>query len=352
MITVPVRGDAPYEIQIDAGLLDRVGAQIRPLTKAQSVLVISDSNVAPLYGQRVVASLEAAGFSADLFVFPAGEAHKKLDTVESMLEALQKAHLTRSDLVVALGGGVTGDMAGFAAAIYLRGIDFVQIPTTLLAQIDSSVGGKTGCDLSFGKNLAGAFHNPLAVYMDPDTLSTLPAHFLLDGMGEAVKYGCIFSEPLFTRLEREDFRTFLPELIQACVELKRDVVEEDFKESGRRTLLNFGHTLGHAIEKEQNYVGLSHGRAVSVGMALVTRASEARGLTAPGTYARLAALLERLGLPTSVEIAPARLCQAALSDKKLRGSTLRLVYLRAIGDSDLYALPGTELPAFLAEVTQ
>lgn len=348
MTSISVSGQSPYRIDIVPGCLRACGERIAAVKPHCRALIVSDSHVAPLYGEGVAASLRAAGFDASLHVFPAGEPHKTLATVEGMLAAMGEAGLTRSDLVVALGGGVTGDMAGFAAAIYLRGVDFVQLPTTLLSMIDSSVGGKTGCDLPFGKNLAGAFHNPRLVLIDPEVLSTLPDRYLRDGMGEAVKYGCIFSEALISRLEQEDYRTFLPDLIFQCVGMKRDVVEEDFTEQGRRTLLNFGHTIAHAIEKEENYAGLSHGEAVAAGMAVLTRAAERLSLCENGTAARLERLLERLGLPVGTSLSAERLAASALHDKKMRGDRLRLVLLRRMGEGYIEEVAASRLKEIFA----
>lgn len=348
MTRIPVSGQNPYDIEIAAGALSSCGERIGRVKAPCRALVISDSHVAPLYGEAVLSSLKAAGFFPRLHTFPAGEANKTLATVEGMLAACAAAGLCRSDLIVALGGGVTGDMAGFAAAIYLRGIDFVQLPTTLLSMIDSSVGGKTGCDLPFGKNLAGAFHNPRLVLIDPSLLSTLPDRYMRDGMGETVKYGCIFSEALISRLEREDYRAFLPELIRQCVEMKRDVVEADFTEQGCRTLLNFGHTIGHAIEKEENFSGLSHGEAVAAGMAILTRAAERLSLCEEGTALRLEGLLNSFGLPTGTSISPERLAAAALHDKKMRGDTIRLVLLRKMGEGYVETVEAARLAEIFA----
>lgn len=347
METVIVGGESAYKIKIESGIIDLTGEKVAKISNAQKVLIISDTNVAPLYADRVKASLKKAGYTVFIYTFPAGEPSKKLATVEDMLRAMCEAGLTRSDLVIALGGGVCGDMAGFASAIYLRGIDFVQIPTTLLSQIDSSVGGKTGCDLPFGKNLAGAFHNPCLVLIDPDTLFTLPERYMRDGMGEAVKYGCIFDEKLFEHLENDDYNTILTQLIKECVKLKRDVVVEDFRESGRRTLLNFGHTVAHAIEKEENYCGLSHGEAVAVGMVMITEAAEKQGLCKSGTAERITALLEKLNLPTKTDIDIDRLAKAALHDKKMSGAKLKLVLLKAIGSSYVHTINGEDFAAFL-----
>ena len=238
---------AGYDIFIEKGLLSSCGEYIKKVTDAKKVCVISDTNIFPIYGDKVCQSIEEQGFEVLTYVFEAGEASKTTATVISMVEFLAQNELTRGDIVVALGGGVCGDMAGFAAAIYLRGIDFVQIPTSLLAQVDSSVGGKTAVDLPQGKNLCGSFHQPVLVIIDPDTLDTLTPHFFSDGMAEAIKTGCIKSAPLFDRIEKEDAKDFIEDMIFDCVSIKAGVVERDEKEHGERALLNFGHTAGHSI---------------------------------------------------------------------------------------------------------
>ncbi len=350
MRRITVSGQEGYEIIISDNVLISCGEYIRRVTSAKKALVISDTNVFPLYGERVKASLEGSGFEACSFVFPAGEASKTLDTVSDMIKALCEAQLTRSDIVVALGGGVTGDMAGFASAIYLRGIDFVQIPTSLLSQVDSSVGGKTGCDLSFGKNLVGAFHNPRLVLIDPETLNTLPDRYKKDGLGEIIKCGCIRSAALFERLENcESFEDIKVDAIYECVDIKRVVVENDFTEKGERMLLNFGHTLAHAIEKYENFSGLAHGEAVGVGMVQISLASEKLGYTEKGTADRIEKCLKKFGLPTSCDIETEKLTEIMLHDKKRRGSSLNLVLLRAIGDSFVEPCPTADLVKFFSE---
>ena len=297
MKTVEVKTGRPYNILIEHGIIDHAGEYIRPLTKAIRAVIISDTNVSPIYSQRVKNSLENNGFETSVFVFQAGESSKRLSTIEKMYTHLFEHNITRTDIIIALGGGVTGDMAGFAAATYLRGIDFVQIPTSLLAQVDSSVGGKTAVDLPTGKNLVGAFWQPILVLIDSDTLDTLPEKFFKDGLGEVVKYGCIRSESLFERLENENAKDFIDDIIFECVSIKRDVVEHDEHDTGERAILNFGHTLGHALEKLNNYENLTHGEAVSAGSAIITRISENNGLTAKGTAQRLENLLKKYELP-------------------------------------------------------
>ena len=338
----------PYSILLERGLLAQTGKHCLPLFPTGTrAMVISDSNVFPLYGETVMDSLRQAGYEACSCVFPAGEQSKLLSTVETFFRALGENGFTRSDFIVALGGGVTGDMAGFAAATFLRGIDFVQIPTTLLAQVDSSVGGKTGVDLPFGKNLVGAFHQPRLVLIDPDTLSTLPPHFFADGMGEVIKYGCIRRPALFKYLMEEDAREHLEEVIYECVDCKRQVVEADALDKGERMILNFGHTLGHALEKLHGFSGLSHGEAVGIGMVLISKAAERAGLTAPGTSEKIVTLLERYNLPTATDRNMDELAKATALDKKSAGKNLRLILLHEIGDAYIYTLPREELGNFL-----
>lgn len=339
----------PYSILLERGLLAQTGKHCLPLfSTGTRAMVISDSNVFPLYGETVMDSLRQAGYEVHSCVFPAGEQSKLLSTVETFYRALAENGFTRSDFIVALGGGVTGDMAGFAAATFLRGIDFVQIPTTLLAQVDSSVGGKTGVDLPFGKNLVGAFHQPRLVLIDPDTLSTLPPHFFADGMGEVIKYGCIRRPALFKYLMEEDAREHLEEVIYECVDCKRQVVEADALDKGERMILNFGHTLGHALEKLHGFSGLSHGEAVGIGMVLIAKAGERAGLTAPGTSEKIVTLLERYNLPTATDRNMDELAKATALDKKSAGKNLRLILLHDIGDAYIYTIPAADLQMFLS----
>lgn len=347
MKTIHVNTGRSYDILIEHNILSHAGNYIRPLTKAIRAVIVSDTNVAPLYAETIKQSLENNGFSVSVFCFEAGEASKRLSTIEKMYNHFAEHTLTRSDIVVALGGGVTGDMAGFAAASYLRGIDFVQIPTSLLAQVDSSVGGKTGVDLTYGKNLVGAFWQPRLVLIDPETLKTLPEKFFIDGLGEVVKYGCIKSKALFERLEKEDVHGFIDDVIAECVSIKRDVVERDERDTGERALLNFGHTLGHAIEKLHNYKTITHGEAVSIGSVLMTAASESHGQTAAGTTQRITALLKKYNLPTASQFSNAEIAKATQGDKKSTGKSINLVLLKEIGDSFTYKIDTADLEKFL-----
>ena len=347
MKTVRVDTNTPYDILIERGLLDRSGELVRSVSAAKKACVITDSNVGAIYAERVLTSLKEADFETELFTFPAGESSKRLDTVAAMLSYMADFHMSRGDIVVALGGGVTGDMAGFAAATYMRGIKFVQIPTSLLAQVDSSVGGKTAVDIPQGKNLVGAFHQPCLVIIDPDTLSTLPERFVHDGMAEVIKYGCIKDERLFETLENENALDIIEDIIEICVSIKRDVVNRDEKESGERMLLNFGHTLGQSLEKLYNFEGLSHGEAVAIGMVKIAASGENAGLTEAGTADRIERLCKKNMLPTSDEASAATLAELCQSDKKAGGGSVNLVLLDKIGSSFIRKTPLSELEAFI-----
>ena len=346
MTTVTVRASRPYEVTIGRGLLDTVGRQAAGQWKGRSAAVVSDSTVAPLYLNRVKDSLERAGFRVHSFVFPAGEDQKNGGTYLKLLEFLAARRLTRADGLIALGGGVVGDLAGFAAATFLRGIGFLQLPTTLLAAVVSSVGGKTAIDLTNGKNLAGAFYQPQAVLCDLDTLDTLPAEVFADGCAEVIKYGMIGDPALLARLETVDFRADPEELVARCVAQKRDLVEQDEFDTGARQLLNLGHTLGHGVEACSGYT-VSHGRAVAIGMTLVTRAAVAFGRCPAEVLPRLRRLLERYGLPDATAYSAQALYEKTLSDKKRSGDTISLVVPIAWGASQLVRIPVSELPAWI-----
>ena len=346
MTTVTVRASRPYEVTIGRGLLDTVGRQAAGQWKGRSAAVVSDSTVAPLYLNRVKDSLERAGFRVHSFVFPAGEDQKNGGTYLKLLEFLAARRLTRADGLIALGGGVVGDLAGFAAATFLRGIGFLQLPTTLLAAVDSSVGGKTAIDLTNGKNLAGAFYQPQAVLCDLDTLDTLPAEVFADGCAEVIKYGMIGDPALLARLETVDFRADPEELVARCVAQKRDLVEQDEFDTGARQLLNLGHTLGHGVEACSGYT-VSHGRAVAIGMTQVTRAAVAFGRCPAEVLPRLRRLLERYGLPDATAYSAQALYEKTLSDKKRSGDTISLVVPIAWGASQLVRIPVSELPAWI-----
>ncbi|MGX8698376.1 MAG: 3-dehydroquinate synthase [bacterium] len=337
MYTVPIQTKSPYAVRIGRGLIDSCGEEVRRVHAPCRVAVAADSNVAPLYGARVLASLEKCGFSGFLLTFPAGEGSKNLQTLGMLLEGMAEGGLTRSDLVLALGGGVTGDMAGLAAGLYQRGLPFVQLPTSLLAAVDSSVGGKTAVDLPQGKNLVGLFHQPALVLCDTDTLSTLPPLWFRDGLGECVKYGVLRDAALLTGLTED-----IPALIARCVSIKAEYVTRDEEDRGERRFLNLGHTFAHAIEVLSGYT-TPHGHAVAIGMVLVARAGEKLGLTAPGTADKIAAILAAHGLPAATAFPPEALARAALGDKKREGGRITLVFPEKIGSCFLKTLPVEEL---------
>lgn len=339
MKVLSVNTDNPYDIKIKENILSESGRLIRNISEAKAVCLVSDSNVFPLYGQKVEDSLKEQGFRVVPYVFEAGEGSKNSGVLIHLVEFMAENEMTRSDIIVALGGGVCGDMAGFAAAVYLRGIDFVQIPTSLLAQIDSSVGGKTAIDLPQGKNLCGVFHQPKLVLIDPSVLDTLPEHFFSDGMAEAIKYGCIRSGELFGRIEGEDAKDFIEDLIFQCVDIKRRIVERDEKEHGERALLNFGHTVGHAIEKLCNFDGITHGEAVGIGMLMIAKAGEQNGITQKGTAKSIEETLCKYNLKTESEFTGADIISAMNADKKRTGTGIQFIMLEAIGESFIQLIP-------------
>lgn len=343
---IPVRTSPAYTVAIGPGLLHRCGPQLREVLGVCHAAVITDSTVAPLYLGTVTASLQAAGFAVSSHVFPAGEAHKNWETLSEILEFLAQEHLTRTDCVVALGGGVTGDMAGFVAGCYLRGIRCVQLPTTLLSAVDSSVGGKTAIDLRAGKNLAGVFLQPSAVLCDTDCLSTLPSALFADGAAEAIKTGVLCDESLFSLFETGRLETAPAEVIARCVAYKAGVVERDERDTGERRLLNLGHTVGHAIESCSGYT-IPHGHAVAAGLAIIARSAETLGWAQEPVAARIAACLEQNDLPTATSFSPAALADAALADKKRTGGDITLVIPCKIGMCQLKKVPVGDLPSII-----
>lgn len=339
---IPVRVRDGYDVVIGSGLLAESGGYIRAVAGECRLAVVTDGNVAKLYLEPLLKSLKSAGYVACSFVFPAGEQSKRMDTLAGMLEFFAGERLARNDCVVALGGGVTGDMAGFAAGCYLRGVRYIQIPTTLLAAVDSSVGGKTAVDLAAGKNLAGLFHQPSLVLCDIDCFDTLPPEEFANGAAEAIKTGVLNDEALFSLFESGEAKHDISEIVSRCVAFKAGVVERDEKESGLRKTLNLGHTVGHAIELCSGYT-IPHGFAVAVGLAAIARASEKLGWAAEPIAGRIEAALVKNGLPIATEFPPETLANAALSDKKRAGGGITLVVPRRIGDCALLKLPVEEL---------
>lgn len=342
MKTIHVAASANYDVKIGTGLLETLGTECAKVCKAGKAAIVSDTNVWPLYGAQAENSLKNAGMEVAHFVFPAGEESKNGSVYLELLNFLAQNELTRSDCLIALGGGVVGDMTGFAAATYLRGIAYVQVPTTLLAAVDSSVGGKTAIDLPAGKNLCGAFYQPKLVLCDTDALNTLPEDVFRDGCAEVIKYGVLYDPQLFAYLAETGMGFDREAVIARCVELKRDVVAEDEFDTGARMKLNLGHTVGHGIEAASNF-SVSHGKAVAIGMAIVARASKCLDAD------RIIACLERFGLPVTTDISVDEISYHALSDKKRSGGTVKLILPQAIGDCAIVPTPVTELRSFIEE---
>ncbi len=340
MKTITIHASKTYDILIERGLLDRVGELSLPVTGKVRAAIVSDDTVYALYGSRVTTSLEAAGYTGiTSFVIPHGEESKSMDSFTRLITHLAEQGYTRTDVIFALGGGVVGDLAGFAAACYLRGIRFIQIPTTLLACVDSSVGGKTAVDIPTGKNLVGAFHQPSLVLCDPDVLDTLSPEIFACGMAEVIKYGMINDRPLFDLLTPPaDPRAHIETIIEMCVTDKAAVVGQDEFDTGMRQLLNLGHTFGHGVEALSDFTIL-HGEAVAIGMAMVTRAAVAMGLCPSSDGIALLAMLTHNRLPITTNYPAEEIYKKALSDKKRKGGSITLVLPYGIADSRLYPCP-------------
>lgn len=326
-----------YTIYIENGSLNDLGENIKKIFGGEKIAVITDDNVNRLYGKRIRASLEEYGFIMKVITVAPGENSKSMETLKHLYNELLDFSMTRSSLILAFGGGVIGDLAGFSASTFLRGIPFIQIPTSLLAQIDSSVGGKVAINLEKGKNLVGNFYQPRAVFIDPDLLGTLSTRYFHDGMGEIIKYGCIKDIELFEKLSlyktEKEFFLAIEEIIYRCIDIKREIIERDEMDIGERMLLNFGHTLGHGIEQSYNFE-YSHGEAVAIGMYNITKKSEEMGLTKHGTSDIIKNLLEKYKLPHKMpDINPDELIRIIALDKKIQGNYINIVLLEKIGNA-------------------
>ncbi len=345
-------GNITSNIIIEKGIIKNAGHEIRKVYSNIKIAVVTDENVFGLYGEILGKSLAAEGFTPTFIVIKPGEQSKTVDTLKHVYSNLVSMGITRGDLIVALGGGVVGDLAGFAASTYLRGIDFVQIPTSLLAQIDSSIGGKVAVNLDEGKNLIGSFYHPRLVLVDPEVLNSLPEKFVKDGLGEAIKYGCIRDEELFSMLldikNKFELLENIEDIIFRCLSIKKEMVEMDEKDKGIRMLLNFGHTIGHAIEKYFNYEKYSHGEAVSVGMYLITKKSEEMGLTEKGTSDKIKDILENYGIEYIIpHLDREEIIKSILVDKKNISGKLNLILLKDIGNAFIYIIPEEETSKFI-----
>lgn len=345
-------GAHAYNIEIAAGLLPKVGPKVAALLpKARHAAIVTDTNVGPLYAATLEQSLLAAGLAVTTVTIEAGEQSKNMTVLSSVLEHLAEAGLTRTDVLLTLGGGVVGDLGGFAAASYMRGIPFVQVPTSLLAQIDSSVGGKVAVDLDAGKNLAGAFYQPKAVFIDTELLKTLSVRFLHDGLAEAIKYGCIKDGALFEKLAAykndEELLADIGSVVAICCAIKARIVEQDEFDTGLRMLLNFGHTLGHAVEQHFGYSEYTHGEGVAIGMYQLTQRTEAMGLTETGTAARIKSVLEKYNLPISAGVEKKLLLDTMGRDKKKNGNSITLIVLEGMGQGVLKKIDWQQVPEYL-----
>lgn len=347
MRKIHVNTSRPYDVLIERGSIKNCGKLISEITETKRAAVISDDIVAGIYGETVMDSLRESGFDCSLFRFPNGEASKSLSTLSDIYNFLCENSITRKDIIIALGGGVVGDITGFAAATYLRGIEFVQIPTTLLAQIDSSVGGKTAVDLQCGKNLAGAFKQPALVICDSDSLKTLSPDILADGMAEAIKYGMIRDSRLFQLIENHDLdnvHEVMDEIVYTCIDIKRDVVEHDEFDTGERMILNFGHTIGHAIEGYHNYVNYTHGKGVAAGMCYITRRF------APELAARLESCVKAYNLPVNSEAPMNKLIPFCSKDKKRVSDNLNYIVCPAVGKAEIRKTTVSDFGKLMEEV--
>ena len=351
MNIIDINTSSPYKALVDRGLIDRAGELIKEYAalnaNASIAAIITDDAVGPLYADRVAGALSAVGFKPVIYTIPNGESSKNITSYTAVLNFLAEQHLTRSDFIVALGGGVIGDLAGFAAATFLRKIDFIQIPTTLLAAVDSSVGGKTGIDLDAGKNLAGAFYQPRLVICDMDCFDTLPEDVYTEGCAEIIKYGVLGDKALFTHLEEHGKEFDREYVISRCIEMKRDIVCKDEFDTGLRQLLNLGHTLGHAVEKLSGFE-MYHGMAVAVGMAVVARASAAQAVCSEETARRIVKILKDFGLPTECSCSIDELYELMQSDKKRRGNDISVVVPTHIGACEIVRMPLGNMRSFMA----
>ena len=346
MNTVMIRASKAYEVQIGSGLLPEIGEKARQLVNAKKAAIISDSNVWPIYGKTAVASLENAGFLVQHYVFPAGESSKNGESFLAILNFLAESKFTRSDLLIALGGGVVGDITGFAAATFLRGVSYIQVPTTLLSMVDSSVGGKTAIDLPAGKNLAGAFYQPILVLCDIDALSTLPDQTFQEGCAEVIKYGILYDTELFDHLDQMGLAFDRESVITRCIQLKRDVVADDEFDRGARQMLNLGHTVGHGIEAASDFA-LSHGTCVAIGMAIVTRAAAKFGFCPPPICEKIQSTIQKFQLPISTQMDGQIIYNNALSDKKRSGDTVNLIVPQNIGKCMIHKVTLADMKAFI-----
>lgn len=350
-------GENSYDIVIGTNFYNEFSEYIKNIYRGKKLFVITDSNVNRIYQEKYSEMFK--NFDYTIYVLEAGEENKHIGVMQGIYSAMVKAEIKRSDMVVAFGGGVVGDIAGFAAASYLRGVSFIQIPTTIIAQVDSSVGGKVGVDLPEGKNLVGAFYQPKLVLIDSCFLNTLSDRYFYDGFAEIVKYGCIYDRDLFEKLEnivnsseiaksnkkelREHLMKYINGIIYRSCEIKKEVVEKDEKESNLRMILNFGHTIGHAIEQYTNYKKYSHGEAISAGMVDIIKIGEKKGITEKGCSEKVELLLKILNLPTNIEYDKLKITEIMKRDKKSIDGGINFIFLKNIGNVEIIKMNGEEI---------
>lgn len=350
MKTLGVNIQNNYNIVIENGLLKNFGKEIRQIYNGSKITVLTDSNLYDLYGTTLNDILSEENFILDFIVVKPGENSKTIETLEHVYSKLALFNITRSDLIIAFGGGVVGDLAGFAAATYLRGINYIQIPTSLLAQIDSSIGGKTAINLKEGKNLAGSFWQPSKVLIDPEILFSLPQKYINDGLGEVIKYACIKDYNLFSFLMSIDAKNELfnniEKVVFECCNIKKQLVEKDEKDTGERMLLNFGHTIGHAIEKHMNYQ-VSHGEAVAAGMIQITKNSEDLGYTEAGTYEKIKNMINHFNICDYSGLINQDIKKYVCLDKKNLSGEINLILLKKIGDAFIHKVSLADAEKFI-----
>lgn len=350
MRTVSVKASQDYDVLIERGLLSKTGEIVSKVVKSKRVAIVTDDIVDALYSQVVIDSLKSNGFEVCKYVFPNGEQSKCIENLSKIYEFFCENSITRTDSIIALGGGVVGDITGYASASYLRGVDYVQIPTTLLAQVDSSVGGKTAIDIPAGKNLVGAFKQPKCVICDIDTLKTLKRETFSDGMAEVIKYGMIRQRELFDILvshNMDNIMEVIEDVVYRCVSIKRDVVQNDEFDKGERMILNFGHTLGHAVEGYHHYETYTHGSAVAIGMCLITEKAIANGIGSQSMLDDLIACIKNYELPTTVPVAIKDLLSFCLSDKKRESNSINLILCEDIGKCIIKKIAIADLNTFM-----
>lgn len=347
MVSIDVNSS---KVLIGSGLIDNLESVILDLICPCKILIVSDSNVSRLYVQKVKSQLEKLNFKVHIYILDSGEYHKSLDTIEKIYAALSQNFMSRCDAIVAVGGGIVTDIAGFAAATYNRGMKLIFAPTSLLAMIDASIGGKNGVNSEYGKNLIGTFYNPKLVLIDPEVLKTLPQDELHCGIAEVIKYGCIKDKKLFDILENSNIASSINEIICRSIMTKKEFVEKDEFDLGYRMHLNFGHTIGHAIERLYNYEKISHGQAVSIGMNIITRISEMMNLTQKGTSDRLFFVCKKYSLPTGKDLLADKtdkIFKIILHDKKILNNHLNLVLLKKIGEAFIYKISSENIVDFI-----